>query len=71
MDNKPTILTKEDIDKVVDYFLNYEIKPNTCFSCGKEYYFESYGHHICECDECWFKRFPKDQVEAFYRSFFE
>lgn len=68
---QPTEITREDIDKVLQSYLNSEIKPHNCFKCNKEYYFHSYGHHIGECDECWFSRFPKEEREAFYRSFFE
>ncbi len=70
MDDSPTEITREDIDKFVDQLMNSEIKPKTCFSCSKEYYFDSYGHMFMECDECYFKRFPKEQVEEFYKSFF-
>ncbi|MCF1193325.1 hypothetical protein LRR18_17180 [Mangrovimonas sp. AS39] len=68
--DKPTELTSEDIDKFVENLMNSEIKKNNCFKCGKRY-FGGYGHHISECDECWFSRFPKEQVTEFYRSFFE
>lgn len=69
--NCPTVLTAADIDRFVENIMKAEIKPHNCFKCGKEYYFDSYGHHIGECDECWFSRFPKEQVKEFYRSFFE
>lgn len=69
--NKPTEITREDIDKFVNMLRTEEIKPCECYKCGKNYYGGSYGHHIGECDECWFKRFPKEQVEEFCRSFFE
>jgi hypothetical protein len=68
--DKPTELTAQDIDKFVEKLMNEEIKGHQCFKCSKKYYGGSYGHHIGECDECWFSRFPKDQVQAFYRSFF-
>ncbi len=69
--NKPTEITHKDIDNLVNQLMSSELKPNTCFKCSKEYYFDSYGHHINECDECWFSRFPKEEREAFFRSFFE
>jgi ribosomal protein L37AE/L43A len=71
MDDEPTILTAADIDKFVDSLMNSEIKKHQCRKCSKEYYFDSYGHHIGQCDECWFANFPKEEVEAFCRSFFE
>lgn len=67
--DEPTELTYEDIDKCLEKLMNMEITQHQCFKCSK-FYFSSYGHHIRECDECWFKRFPKEQVEEFYRSFF-
>jgi uncharacterized protein (DUF983 family) len=70
-EDKPTILTLEDIDKFVETLKNSEIKEHNCLKCGKGYFFDSYGHHIGECDGCWFSRFPKEEVQAFYRSFFE
>ncbi len=70
MKDEPTKLTSEDIDKFVDQLMNSEIKKIECFKCSKKYYGGSYGHHIGECDECWFKRFPKEQVEEFCKSFF-
>lgn len=66
-----TELTIDDIDKFVNKLINEEIKTHQCLKCGKIYYMESYGHHIGECDECWFSRFPKEEVEAFCRTFFE
>ena len=68
--DKPTELTIEDIDKYFEKLMNQEIIKHQCFKCSKEYFGVSYGHHIGECDECWFSRFPKDQVLEFYRSFF-
>jgi hypothetical protein len=70
--DKPTELTREDLDAFAKRLLNgdFDIKMRSCFSCGKEY-FPNYGHHLMECDECYFARFPKDQVQAFYRSFLE
>jgi hypothetical protein len=67
--NKPTEITTEDIDRFVEYLMNSEIKKHQCFKCSKEY-LQSYGHHMQECDECWFSRFPEEQVKEFYRSFF-
>ncbi len=70
MDDTPTELTRDDIDNFVNKIMTEEIKPHTCCKCNKEYWFCSYGDHIGECDECWFARFPKEEREAFYRSFF-
>jgi len=70
MDNKPTELTREDIDKFVEKLMNEEIKEKKCWTCGKGFYFDSYGSAVGDCDECWFKRFPKEEVKEFYRSFF-
>ena len=69
--DKPTEITRKDIDDFVDKLLNSELKAHKCMKCSNEYYLGSYGHHIGECDECWFSRFPKDEVKDFYRSFFE
>lgn len=69
--DEPTEITIEDIERAVEYLNNLEIKENTCFKCSKKYYGNSYGNHISECDECWFSRFPEEEVEVFYRSFFE
>ncbi len=66
--NKPTQITREDIDKAIDSILNYEMKKFICFGCNKEY-FPNYSH--MECDECLFARWPKEVREAFFRGFFE
>lgn len=65
-----TVICKNDIDKVVETLMNQEIKKHQCLKCCKEY-FDSYGHNIGNCDQCYFNRFPKEQVEAFCRRFFE
>lgn len=70
-DDNPTELTEKDIDKCCEMLMNSEIKPNICLKCSKKYYLGSYGNHIGECDECWFSRFPKDEVKDFCRSFLE
>ncbi len=67
--DKPTELTQEDIYEVLKKLMNEEIRKHQCFKCSKEY-LGSYGHHIGECDECWFSRFPIEEKEAFFRSFF-
>lgn len=70
--NKPTELTQEDIDTFIIKMMNgdFDMKARPCSSCGKEHY-PNYGFHIDECDECYFARFPKEEREKFYRSFFE
>ncbi len=70
--DKPTELTNQDIDKFVKKLMDgdFDIKPKPCFKCGKEH-FPNYGNLLEECDECFFARFPKDQVGDFYKSFFE
>jgi hypothetical protein len=70
IDDKPTEITIEDIDNFVKQLMESEIKPKTCYSCSKEYYFDSYGHMFMECDECYFKKWPKEEREEFFRSFF-
>lgn len=65
--DKPTELTVDDINKFAKYLENYVIIEKECL-CGKSY-IPNYSHILC--DECFFSRFPKEQVEAFYRSFFE
>lgn len=67
--DKPTKLTPEDIDKLIEHLMNSGIKIHSCIKCSKEY-IGSYGHSISECDECYFSRFTKEEREAFYRSFF-
>lgn len=71
IDDTPTEITSKDIDKFFKDLMNgdYDIKPRPCFKCGKDH-FPSYGSVVGECDECWFNRFPKEQVKEFYRSFF-
>ena len=69
-DDDISILKASDIDKTMEHIKNYETPPDQCLKCGKTYY-GGYGYHIGECDECWFSRFPKEQVERFYRSFFD
>ena len=71
LDDEPTQLTASDIDKFVESIMNSEIQTHACGKCAKTYIHDSYGHHIGECDECWFSRFPKEEVGRFYRSFFE
>lgn len=68
--DKYTEITKEDIDKFVKHLMEMEIKPKKCMKCCKKYFFDSYGSHLCECDECYFSRFPKEEREEFFRSFF-
>lgn len=67
----PTEFTATDIDKVTEMLSNgyFDLKQKPCWKCSKEH-FPNYGHHLQECDECYFARFPKEEVEAFYRSFF-
>jgi hypothetical protein len=69
--DKPTDLTREDIDKFVEKLMTDEIKEKKCHTCGKGFYLDSYGHSFGECDECFFSRWTKEEREAFYRSFFE
>ena len=65
MDDSPTILTREDIDKAL---MNFELKKRKCLSCAQEFY-ANYSRE--ECDECFFSKFPKEERDKFYRSFFE
>ena len=69
--DEPTVLTRKDIDDFIEKLQTEEIKPAECFQCRKKYYFGSYGHHLNECDECFFKRFSSEQKESFFRSFLE
>ena len=68
MNDKPTVLTAKDIENFVKYLMDYEIKMLICWNCSKEF-LPSYDQY--ECDECYFSRFPKEEVEKFYRSFLE
>lgn len=69
--DQPTELTIEDIDNFVKNLKeNSEIKTETCIKCSKSY-FNSYGYHKNECDQCYFSRFPKEEVKEFCRSFLE
>ncbi len=70
MDNTPTELTVEDINNTLQKLLDDEIREKHCTVCNKGFYLQSYGYLFGECDECYFSRFPKEQVEKFYRSFF-
>lgn len=65
-ENLPTILTCDDIDKMLLYLKNYEIKKRCCFKCSKDF-FANYDD--MKCDECFFSQFPKDDVRNFYKSF--
>ncbi len=67
--DKPTELTFEYIDKFVKGLLNggYDPKPRPCFNCSKQF-FPNYDS--MKCDECYFAQFPKEEVKAFYRTFF-
>lgn len=69
--DKPTEITREDIEKCFNEMMKSEIREKTCLSCGKKFYLDSYGHGFGECDECYFSRWPKKAREAFFRSFFE
>lgn len=69
-DDKPTEITRKDIDAFVQKLMTDEIKEKTCFSCGKSFYFDSYGEVFGECDECYFNRWPEEERKAFFRSFF-
>lgn len=68
--DKPTEITREDIDNFFNKLLNgdFDIKLRPCFKCSKSF-FPNYND--MECDECWFSRFPKKEVKDFYRSFFD
>lgn len=70
MENKPTEITSEDIDRLMEILGNSEIKQSICLKCSKKH-FPNYGHLIMECDECYFSRFTKEERERFYRSLFE
>ena len=69
MDDTLTELTIEDIENFVKDLMDgkHDIKMRPCWKCSKDFY---PNYHHDECDECFFSKFPKDQVEAFYRSFF-
>jgi hypothetical protein len=67
MEDKPTELTIEDLDKFLQYLENFEISMRKCFTCSKDFLA---NYSLEECDECYFSRFPKDQVEEFCRGFF-
>lgn len=67
---KPTELTAEDINKFFEKLMTEEIKMRQCWKCSKEH-FPNYGSFLNECDECYFEKWPKQEREAFYRSFFD
>lgn len=60
----PLVTNRENIDKFVEKLMTQEVKPSHCLKCQKEYWFNSYGHHMGQCDECWFFRFPKEEREV-------
>ncbi len=64
MDDKPTEITSADIDKFLKSLMESEIKYSLCFSCSKSF-FPNYD--LMECDECYFSRFPPQQVTEFYK----
>lgn len=68
--DKPTELTGEDVDKFFVKLMNgdYDVKKRPCFGCGKDFY---PNYDYCECDECYFAKWPKEMKEEFFRSFFE
>lgn len=68
--NCPTEITFQDIDTFFEKLKNgeYDPKMRRCFKCNKEFW---PNYDIDKCDECYFSQFPKEQVKAFYRSFFE
>ena len=70
MVDKPTEINAADIDNLLEKMNrgDFDIKLKSCWTCSKEF-FPNYDS--CKCDECYFSQFPKDQVVAFYRSFFE
>lgn len=67
--NCPTEITAKDIDDFFSKLMNddFDIKIRPCWKCSKDFF---PNYHNAECDECYFSRFPKEEVEAFYRSFF-
>jgi uncharacterized OB-fold protein len=67
MDDKPTEITIDDIEKYYNKIMTQEIKKHTCLKCSKKYF---PNYHEYECDECFFSRFPKEIVSEYYRSFF-
>lgn len=69
MSNQSTEITADDIDQFVNQLMKSEIKQWNCLKCNKLYII-SYGQHLQECDECYFSRFDKKDVEAFCRRFF-
>lgn len=66
----PTELTIADIDAMRARIENgdLDLKLRHCFKCGEDFL---PNYDFSECDECYFSKFPKDQVEIFCRSFFE
>lgn len=70
--DEPTEITRADIDNVMARLESgeFDSKLTPCTKCGKEH-LTNYGNHWSECDECFFARFPKEQRQAFFRSFFE
>lgn len=70
MNDEPTQITPEDIDIVVKNLMEgcYAPQKEKCLKCCKEF-FPNYARF--KCDECFFAQFPKEEVMAFYRSFFE
>lgn len=68
-DDEPTQLTSKDINDFMKKLENgdFDIKMHACWECSKEFL---PNYDSMKCDECFFSQFPKDQVKAFYRSFF-
>jgi hypothetical protein len=69
--DSPTELTLQDIEKAFQIIKDYEIKEKKCTACGKGFYLQVYGYMFGECDECYFSRWSKEEVEKFCRGFFD
>lgn len=63
--DKPTKLTRDDIDKFFEMCMNHEIKMHNCFKCGKEFL---PNYDIEKCDECFFSQFSKKTRMAYFQS---
>lgn len=70
MNDEPSVLCKEDVDKAADYLRNYEFQDMECVKCRKTFCESQLGTDG-KCDECFFSQFPKEKVIEYYKSFLE
>jgi hypothetical protein len=66
MNDQPTELTVQDLQKFYEFLINDTIKLHKCWNCSKDF-LRNYSYELC--DDCFFDQFPKDEVQKFMRNF--